>query len=149
MAECMGFISELFLPRRPVPWGWTLANALVLDKVKERLGFQEYKVLHVGAAPVHRDVLEFFMKYNIPVLELYGMSENTGPASFNTITDWRLGSVGKPLLGTKMKLDNVDENGEGEVRPLSAVDQCSPPSQLSHKPPRGLVSPLPPFLPSQ
>ena len=55
------------------------------------------------------------MKYNLPVLELYGMSENTGPATLNTIIDWRLGSVGKPIAGTKLKLDNEDENGEGEV----------------------------------
>lgn len=73
-------------------------------------------MLHVGAAPVHRRVLEHFMKYNLPVLELYGMSENTGPASLNTIVNWRLGSVGKCMVGTKIKIDNKDENGEGEVR---------------------------------
>lgn len=101
--------------RRSVPWGWTLANALVLDKVKQRIGLDENRVLHVGAAPVHRDTIKFFMKYNLPVLELYGMSENTGPASLNVIDNWRLGSVGKPLLGTKMRIANPDENGEGEV----------------------------------
>ncbi len=55
------------------------------------------------------------MKYNIPVLELYGMSENTGPATLNTIDNWRLGSVGKVMTGTKIKIDKPDENGEGEV----------------------------------
>ena len=108
--------ATVVLCRRPVPWGWTIANALVLDKVKERIGFNESKLLLVGAAPIHRDVLEHFMKYNIPVLELYGMSEDTGPAALNTLANWRLGSVGKPLVGTKIKLDNVDENEEGEVR---------------------------------
>ena len=116
------FSSSLF--RRPVPWGWTVANSLVLNKVKERIGFNEAKILHVGAAPVHRSVLEHFMKYNIPVLELYGMSENSGPASFNTIDDWRLSSVGKVMLGTKIKIDNPDENGEGEVSVCVCVCVC-------------------------
>ena len=103
------------LCRRALPWGWTIANSLVLDKVKDRIGFGDSKAMHVGAAPVHRSVLEFFMKYNLPVLELYGMSENTGPATLNTIQDWRLGTVGKVMTGTKLKLDNIDENNEGEV----------------------------------
>ena len=79
------------------------------------MGFQDSKILHVGAAPVHRSVLEHFMKYNMPVLELYGMSENSGPATLNTITGWRLGSVGKVISGTKVKIDKPDDDGEGEV----------------------------------
>jgi long-subunit acyl-CoA synthetase (AMP-forming) len=86
-----------------------------LDKVKERIGLNQHKVIHVGAAPIHRTVLEYFMKFNLPILELYGMSECTGPATLNSIDNWRLGSVGKAICGTKVKLDNIDENGEGEV----------------------------------
>lgn len=72
-------------------------------------------VLHVGAAPIQRSVIEFFMKFNMPILELYGMSEDSGPAAVNTIKDWRLGSVGKAMVGTKIKIDKPDEKGEGEV----------------------------------
>ena len=89
-----------------------------LDKTKAKIGMEKQKVLLVGAAPVHRKVLEHFMKYNLPVLESYGMSEDTGPAALNTIKDWRLGSVGKKMVGTQIKIDNPDENGEGEVRRL-------------------------------
>ena len=72
--------------------------------------------MHVGAAPIHRDVIEFFMKYNMPILELYGMSECSGPGSTNTIEEWRLGSVGKQMVGSRMKIHNPDEYGEGEVK---------------------------------
>lgn len=70
----------------------------------------------VGAAPIHRSVLEYFMSVNMPILELFGMSENSGPQSFNRMDNWQLGSVGLPMLGTQVKIDSPDEKGEGEVR---------------------------------
>ena len=33
----------------------------------------------VGAAPIARDVLEFFLDLDIPIYEIYGMSESSGP----------------------------------------------------------------------
>ena len=60
------------------------------------------------------------MGMNIPIMDSYGMSENTGPQSLSTISNWRLGSVGKCLNGTYLKIDNPsDENGEGEVSQLN------------------------------
>ena len=55
------------------------------------------------------------MSINIPLLELYGMSENAGPHSLNMIHEWRLGSVGHSMKGAYLKIDSPDENGEGEV----------------------------------
>ena len=55
------------------------------------------------------------MSVNLPVLELYGMSESTGPHTFNTPESWRVGSVGKTMLGVKVKIDTPDEKGDGEV----------------------------------
>ena len=100
-----------------VPWGWTVANALVFKKVREALGFSKCRVILVGAAPVHRETLEYFMSVDIPVLELYGMSESTGPQtlSLKTSTRWRTGSCGKNMSGAKTKIDQPDENGDGEV----------------------------------
>ncbi len=85
----------------------------------ERLGLHKTRLLHVGAAPVHRDVIEYFMKFSLPILELYGMSENTGPSTLNTIWNWKLGSVGKCMPGTQIKIDEPDENGDGEVKGLA------------------------------
>ena len=43
------------------------------------------------------------------------MSENTGPETINQLSRWRLGSVGHPIHGAQVKLDNPVD-GEGEVR---------------------------------
>ena len=109
--------------RRPYPWGWTVAG-IGLKKVKERLGLQNAKALISGAAPIHRDVVEYFMGFNLPVLEVYGMSENTGPSNCNTLADWKLGTVGKNLCGTKVKIFNPDEQGEGEVNIAGTLFSC-------------------------
>ena len=46
-----------------------------------------------------------------------GMSEGCGPAAVNKIepNKWKLGTVGRPLVGMEMKIHNPDEQGEGEV----------------------------------
>ena len=55
------------------------------------------------------------MSVGMPVLELYGMSEDSGPHTCNTMDNWRLGSVGKAVPGCKTKIDQPDDSGEGEV----------------------------------
>ena len=57
------------------------------------------------------------MAVDVPVLELYGMSESTGPQtiSLKSSTRWRTGSCGKDMSGAETKIDNPDEDGNGEV----------------------------------
>ena len=68
-----------------------------------------------GAAPIHIDVLEYFMSVGMPILELYGMSENSGPHTCNVIENWKPGTVGTRCPGCKTKIDAPDDDGEGEV----------------------------------
>lgn len=57
------------------------------------------------------------MSINIPLMELYGMSESSGPHTLNLIQQnmWRVGSCGKPIKGVQLKIFNPDDKGEGEV----------------------------------
>ena len=55
-----------------VPWGWRVANIIVLKKVREALGFQQCKVFAVGAAPIKMETMEYFMSVNIPIMNIYG-----------------------------------------------------------------------------
>ena len=65
-------------PRGPVPWGWTLASLLVFRKVRRALGLDRCRFCMTAAAPIMRDTLDFFMSLDVPILEIYGMSETTG-----------------------------------------------------------------------
>jgi long-chain-fatty-acid--CoA ligase ACSBG len=112
-------IIFLLYNRRALPWTFNLANSLVLKRIHARIGLDCVKITLSGAAPIHRGTIEYFMGINMPVLELYGMSESSGPQTLNMINNWRLGSVGHSIKGTHLKIDQPDENGEGEVSILA------------------------------
>ncbi len=52
-----------------------------------------------GAAPIAREILEFFWACGVPVLEGYGMTETSTIATSSTIEDHRFGTVGRALPG--------------------------------------------------
>ena len=62
-----------------------------------------------GAAPISKEILEFFYGAGVPVLEGYGMTETATVATSSTIANHRFGSVGRPLPGTEAK---IAEDGE-------------------------------------
>jgi long-chain acyl-CoA synthetase len=82
---------------------YRLADALVLSKVRHIFGGRLQMAL-VGAAPVARDLLEFFDACGVTVLEGYGLTESTAAATLNTPGEMRLGTVGRPLPGTEVKI---------------------------------------------
>lgn len=86
-----------------------LADRLFYSKFKSAVGLGRAKMCVSGAAPVGREVLEFFTSLDLPVREVYGQSEDTGPTSFNLPGDSRLGTVGKPIAGVTVK---IAEDGE-------------------------------------
>ena len=111
-----GMVQSLFVCRSvKKPFGYSVANAIVFKKLRERLGFDRCKIFFSGAAPLSRKVHEYFMSLNIPIMVTYGMSENSGPHSFTMMSYWKLGTVGKPMSGVQQKIDQPDENGDGEV----------------------------------
>lgn len=67
-----------------MPWGWTVANALVFRKVRQALGLDRCRTFMSAAAPIMRETLDFFASLNIPILEIYGMSETSGKFSSNS-----------------------------------------------------------------
>jgi len=82
------------------------------------VGLDKTKVMYTGAAPIQRDTLLFWLSIGLPVYEIYGMSECTGPASINFPDDNVVGSVGVGLPGTETMIDHVDgrdKEGEGEI----------------------------------
>ncbi|MGW5311279.1 AMP-dependent synthetase/ligase [Nocardia thailandica] len=88
----------------------TLAEALVLSKLRGALGLDELKVAASGAAPVPPETLEFFLGLGFTVSEVWGMSETTGVGTYTELDKPRPGSVGRPLDGLELRLD-----ADGEV----------------------------------
>jgi long-chain acyl-CoA synthetase len=62
-----------------------------------------------GAAPISKEILEFFFAAGAPVMEGYGMTETSTGATFSTPEDHRFGSIGKPLPGVDVAIADDGE----------------------------------------
>ena len=90
-----------------------LLDKIVLSKVREGLGMEEVDLAITAAAPISPDLIKFFLSIGIPLYEVYGMSENTGPATVTLPGSVKVGSVGKALPGVEVELG---EDGELMIR---------------------------------
>lgn len=97
------------------PIGYHIAKKLVFKKVRKALGLDRCTKCFTGAAPITKDTLEFFLSLNIPLYELFGMSESSGPHTISVPEAFRLTSCGKEIPGCTTKLQNPDEEGNGEI----------------------------------
>lgn len=82
-----------------------LANRVILSKIKEALGLDQCRYCFTGAAPLSVECLSFFGSLDIPIYEIFGQSECTGPHSINLPGKWKIGSIGNPLPATKTRID--------------------------------------------
>jgi len=88
---------------------YRLATKLVISKVKAALGFDRVTRLYSGAAPIAPDVLEFMASLDLPIMEIYGQSEDCGPTSCNLPGRTRIGSVGPAFPGMQVKIADDGE----------------------------------------
>lgn len=86
-----------------------IAKKVVFDKVRERLGLDRARICVTSAAPISKSTLEFFLSLGIPLLEVYGMSECTGPATLSSPENYRTGRCGVVVPGAELK---IAEDGE-------------------------------------
>jgi long-chain acyl-CoA synthetase len=63
-----------------------------------------------GAAPIAREILEFFYACGAPVLEGYGMTETSTVTTTSVVKDYRLGTVGRAIPGAELRIA-----GDGEI----------------------------------
>lgn len=100
------------------PGGWlnlqkAWASRLVYDKVKAALGMDQARLLISAAAPIAPETLRFFTGLDLLIREGYGQSEACGPTTVSLAGSTRIGSVGKPLAGTEVR---IAPDGEIQVR---------------------------------
>jgi len=98
---------------KPLPFFLSLklsiADKLVLSKLRARLGFDRTEILLSGSAPLSVPVHEFFIACNLTLLEAYGLTETCPGLTSNRPDDFRLGTVGQAFPGVDIELA---EDGE-------------------------------------
>lgn len=94
----------------PLPRSFWLADRLVFQRVRHRLGFDRVEYFITSAAPISVETLEFFLSLGINLLEVYGMTECSGPSTLSRPGRFRVGSAGVAIPGTEIRLTD-----EGEI----------------------------------
>lgn len=97
-----------------VPFGWTIASG-ILKKVSKALGLDRTKMIFTAAAPISKSTLLYFQSINIPLFEIYGMSETGGALTMATPSRSRITSIGTIVPEAEYKIGNSDEDGSGEL----------------------------------
>ena len=80
-----------------------LADRLVLSKVRGVFGDSLHLAI-TGAAPISADIIEFFDACGVLVLEGYGLTETCAASTLNTRHEQRIGTVGRPLPDTEVRV---------------------------------------------
>jgi long-chain acyl-CoA synthetase len=81
-----------------------LGRRLIFNQIRKKMGFGRIRVLVCGAAPISKSILHFFSGLDMPIYEVYGQSEDTGPTSINYPGSAKIGSAGRPLIGSQIKI---------------------------------------------
>ena len=89
------------------------ADGKLFALARGALGLDQARALVSGAAPINPDVLRFFHAIGLPIAEVYGQTEDSGPTSINPPGKIKIGTVGPPLDGVEVK---IAEDGEVLVR---------------------------------
>ena len=87
---------------------WAFLDAVAFANVRGLVGLDAIEVAVTGAAPIPRVVLEWYNAVGIPLSEIYGMSESSGPMTWSPKAN-RPGSVGQAIPGCEV---TVAEDGE-------------------------------------
>ncbi|MBA4176047.1 MAG: AMP-binding acetyl-CoA synthetase [Leptothrix sp. (in: Bacteria)] len=84
-----------------------ILGGLVRKKILKALGLQECTWAAGGAAPMPPDLLRWYNKLGLDLVEVYGMTENCGVSHATLPGKQRPGTVGLPYDGIQSRLDPV------------------------------------------
>ena len=105
----------------PTSFCFNVAKKLIFTNIKKALGLDQARYLIVGAAPLSSTIKDYFLSLNLTILNIYGMSECSGPQTgtfpqdFEAFDDIYLNSAGKAMVGTELEIFNKDQFSVGEI----------------------------------
>ncbi len=97
------------LPSAALRFKYKVAYKLLFGRIRAVLGFSRAQVLLTGAAPIAADILYDLAALDLPLREVYGQTEGSGPTTLNRALASRWGSAGQPFDGVELKIEDDGE----------------------------------------
>ncbi len=91
---------------------WDFLDAVAFRPIREVVGLDQLEIAVTGAAPMSAELLGWFRAIGVPLTEIYGMSESTGPMNWAP-RRIRPGTVGPAIIGQECR---IADDGEVLVR---------------------------------
>jgi len=86
----------------------SIAESMIFPTIRKSLG-PKLRALICGSAPLSVETQLFFVMLGLPVLQVYGLTETTGPCTMDDPENYEVGRVGSAIPGVEMR---VGEDGE-------------------------------------
>lgn len=110
LAACEPFLekspAQYTAGERLTRWLWYW---LVLRALQNFIGLRRVRVAMTGAAPIPPDVVRYFRKLGVPLVEVYGLTESAGMIFGQHPDRVKVGTVGEPILGVEWRMGEAGE----------------------------------------
>jgi long-chain acyl-CoA synthetase len=87
---------------------WAFLDEVAFSNVRTLVGLDAVQFAVTGAAPIPPDLIRWYRAIGVPMSEVYGLSETTGPMTWDPY-DVRVGSVGRAFPGVEVFLGDDGE----------------------------------------
>ena len=102
-------VADLVLAGRPVPavlkLKFRVARWLALDNVRKLIGIHRARLCVTGAAPISPDLVRWYCALGVPMLEVWGMTETAGLATYTPADRIRPGCIGVAAPWNEVRID--------------------------------------------
>ncbi|OGC75994.1 MAG: hypothetical protein A2145_00775 [candidate division Zixibacteria bacterium RBG_16_40_9] len=95
-------------------FGFNLGR-FIFKSLRQKAGLSSLRLLVCGGAPLPAYIAEGFDLIGIKFLQGYGLTETSPVLTLNPLEKPKYASVGKPILGVELKINNPDQKGIGEI----------------------------------
>jgi long-chain acyl-CoA synthetase len=91
---------------------YAFLDAVAFSTVRSLIGLDSIRIAVTGAAPIPKEIIEWYWAIGVPLSEIYGMSESSGPMTWEPFRV-KPGTVGKVIPGAEVV---IAEDGEVTFR---------------------------------
>jgi long-chain acyl-CoA synthetase len=87
---------------------WAFLDDAAFRNVRQLVGLDALKFAVTGAAPIPPELIRWYRAIGVPMSEIYGLSETTGPMTWDPY-EVRVGTVGRAFPGVDVRLGDDGE----------------------------------------